>query len=196
MGKLRFAGALTFVVGALIHAAAHAQRADDNAVTAAEDAFGATLGDESIGPYSATQVRGFSPVAAGNVRIEGVYVDRRATLPTRLVEGSSVRVGVSAQGYPFPAPTGIVDYRLQKTGDQRVVSVAAGLDPYAAPSLEVDAKFPDRSRPLRDGGGRFLWAGRILRRFGCTICACRDRASLAPERSCRGHSVLGNDERP
>ena len=121
---------------------ARAQRADDNAVTAAEDAFGATLGDESIGLYSAGQVRGFSPVAAGNVRIEGLYFDRRASLPTRLVEGSKVRVGVSAQGYPFPAPTGIVDYRLQSAADERVISIATGLDPYVSPSLEIDAKFP------------------------------------------------------
>ncbi len=121
---------------------AHAQRADDNAVTAAEDAFGATLGDESIGLYSASQVRGFSPVAAGNVRLEGLFFDRRASLPTRLVESSSVRVGVSAQGYPFPAPTGIVDYRLQTVRDEQVISLAAGFDPYASPSVEIDAKLP------------------------------------------------------
>jgi len=119
-----------------------AQRADDNAVTAAEDAFGATLGDESIGLYSTSRVRGFSPVAAGNVRLEGLYFDRQAWLPTRLVEGSTIHVGIAAQGYPFPAPTGIVDYRLHKVADANVVSVAAGFDPYAAPSIEVDAKIP------------------------------------------------------
>lgn len=118
------------------------QRADDNAVTAAEDAFGATLGDESIGLYSSSRVRGFSPVAAGNVRIEGLYFDRQAWLPTRLVEGSTIHVGIAAQGYPFPAPTGIVDYRLHKVEDTNVVSLAAGFDPYAAPSIEVDAKIP------------------------------------------------------
>jgi iron complex outermembrane receptor protein len=119
-----------------------AQRADDNAVTAAEDAFGATLGDESIGLYSTSRVRGFSPVAAGNVRLEGLYFDRQAWLPTRLVEGSTIHVGLAAQGYPFPAPTGIVDYRLHKVDDTNVVSVAAGFDPYASPAIEVDAKIP------------------------------------------------------
>jgi iron complex outermembrane recepter protein len=119
-----------------------AQRADDNAVTAAEDAFGATLGDESIGLYSSSRVRGFSPVAAGNVRLEGLYFDRQAWLPARLVEGSTIHVGIAAQGYPFPAPTGIVDYRLHKVDDTNVVSIAAGFDPYAAPSIEVDAKIP------------------------------------------------------
>ena len=50
---------------------ANAQHASDNAVTAADDAFGLTLGLESIGMYSPGQVRGFSPEAAGNVRIDG-----------------------------------------------------------------------------------------------------------------------------
>lgn len=119
-----------------------AGRADDNAVTAAEDAFGSSIGNESIGLYSPFQVRGFSPVTAGNVRIEGVYIDRQGTLPTRLVDGSKVRVGLTAQGYPFPAPTGIVDYRLRKAGDEAVVSVLGGMFPYGAPSVEIDAQFP------------------------------------------------------
>ncbi|UHQ23696.1 TonB-dependent receptor [Lysobacter sp. 5GHs7-4] len=121
---------------------AQAQRAGDNAVTAAEDAFGATLGNESIGLYSSKQVRGFSPVEAGNVRMEGLYFDRQGTVPPALVEGSSIRVGLSALNYPFPAPTGIVDYRLKKAGDRRVLSVLGALNAYGAPALELDAKLP------------------------------------------------------
>lgn len=134
--------AVLYAATVLLPQLAFAQRADDNAVTAAEDAFGATLGDESIGLYSTSRVRGFSPVAAGNVRLEGLYFDRQAWLPTRLVEGSTIHVGIAAQGYPFPAPTGIVDYRLHKVEDTNVVSLAAGFDPYAAPFMEVDAKVP------------------------------------------------------
>lgn len=119
-----------------------AQRADNNAVTAAEDAFGATLGNETIGLYSTRRVRGFSPIDAGNVRIEGLYIDRRGTLPPQLVEGSTIRVGLSAQGYPFPSPTGIVDYRLAKAGDDAVVSAVAAVGPYGASSFEVDVKQP------------------------------------------------------
>lgn len=130
------------LLSVLITTSVLAQRADDNAVTVAEDAFGATLGDESIGLYSTSLVRGFSPVTAGNVRLEGLYFDRQAWLPNRLVEGSTIRVGLSAQGYPFPAPTGIVDYRLHKAGDEPVISIAAGLEPYAAPMIELDAKVP------------------------------------------------------
>lgn len=119
-----------------------AQRADDNAVTAAEDAFGATLGNESIGLYSTRRVRGFSPIDAGNVRIEGLYLDRRGTLPPQLVEGSAIRVGLSAQGYAFPAPTGIVDYRLAKPGDSAVLSAIAAVGPYAGGALELGLKQP------------------------------------------------------
>lgn len=121
---------------------AHAQRADDNAVTEAEDAFGARIGNESIGIYNESQVRGFSPVTAGNVRIEGVYFDRQGVLPPRLVESSTVRVGLSAQSYAFPAPTGVVDYQLQKAGNERVLSVTAARNAFNSPSLELDGKLP------------------------------------------------------
>jgi iron complex outermembrane receptor protein len=130
------------VGGLALGVAAHAQRADDNAVTAAEDAFGATLGNETIGLYSARSVRGFSPIDAGNVRIEGLYFDRQGTLPPQLVEGSTIRVGLSAQGYPFPAPTGIVDYRLAKAGDTPVTSAIVAVGPYGATSVELGVKEP------------------------------------------------------
>lgn len=130
------------LIAATATGAVQAQRTDDNAVTAAEDAFGATLGNETIGLYSTKQVRGFSPVDAGNVRMDGVYFDRQGTVPPRLVEGSTIRVGLSALSYPFPAPTGIVDYRLQRAGDQRVISVVGALNAYGAPALELDAKLP------------------------------------------------------
>src|SRR5688572_18766080 len=130
------------LIAATATGAAQAQRTDDNAVTAAEDAFGATLGNETIGLYSSKQVRGFSPVDAGNVRMDGVYFDRQGTVPPALVEGSTIRVGLSALNYPFPAPTGIVDYRLKKAGDERVISVLAALNAYGAPALELDAKLP------------------------------------------------------
>lgn len=89
-----------------------------------------------------TPSAGPGPVAAGNVRIDGLYFERQGTVPPRLVERSTIRVGLSAQGYPFPAPTGIIDYRLQKLEDERLVSVVGALNAYAAPSVELDAKLP------------------------------------------------------
>jgi iron complex outermembrane receptor protein len=51
-------------------------------------------------------------------------------------------VGLSAQSYPFPAPTGIVDYRLQNAGNDGVLSVVAARNPYDSPSMELDGKLP------------------------------------------------------
>ena len=54
---------------ACVPAPAFAQRAGDNAVAAAQDAFGTTVGNESIGLYTTGNARGFSPVQASNVRL-------------------------------------------------------------------------------------------------------------------------------
>ena len=92
-----------------------AQRTQENAVTTASDAFGVTVGNERIGLYTTDDIRGFNPIEAGNARIEGLYFDQQERPSSRLVEGSTIRVGITAQGFPFPAPTGIVDYRLKLT---------------------------------------------------------------------------------
>lgn len=91
---------------------AQAQRTAENIVTQSADAFGKAIGSERIGLYSSDDIRGFNPIDAGNVRVEGLYFDHVERVPSRLVDGSTVRVGIAAQGYPFPAPTGIVDYSL------------------------------------------------------------------------------------
>lgn len=56
--------------------AATGQRAAENAVRQASDAFGTSIGREDIGLYDSESVRGFSPTAAGNVRIDGLYFDQ------------------------------------------------------------------------------------------------------------------------
>lgn len=123
-------------------APAVAQRTDNNAVTSAEDAFGKTVGDEQIGIYNPYDVRGFSPVSAGNVRIEGLYFDLQSNLTDRLIDGSTVHVGISAQGYPFPAPTGIADYSLRRPGDKFVTSVGLNYGPWGGKSAEFDLQVP------------------------------------------------------
>jgi iron complex outermembrane receptor protein len=125
-----------------------AQRADENAVADAEDAFGSNLGGEALGIYGASSVRGFSPIDAGNVRIEGVYIDRQGELTSRLVQGNRIRVGPSALGYAFPAPSGIVDYRLRKPGETTVVSVNAKAESLGGRQVEVDALMPLRGETL------------------------------------------------
>jgi iron complex outermembrane receptor protein len=117
-------------------------RATENAVTQAEDAFGFTIGRETLGLYTSSNVRGFSPLAAGNVRIEGLYFDQFFGLTARVRQSTVIRVGLSAQGYPFPSPTGIVDYRLRKPGDEASLSMLASVDSYGAATIEADAVVP------------------------------------------------------
>jgi iron complex outermembrane recepter protein len=70
-------------------------------VTSAADAFGSSVGNERVGIYNAFSARGFSPVQAGNVRLEGLYFDLQTGFSNRLISGINMRVGISAQGYPI-----------------------------------------------------------------------------------------------
>jgi iron complex outermembrane receptor protein len=117
-----------------------AQRTEDNAAAQAEDAFGNSVGDSSIGIYNEVDVRGFSPTDAGNLRIEGLYYDQQSSLTERIQQSSTVRVGISAQSYPFPAPTGIADFALRKPGAESIVSVGLTFGPWGGKVAEVDAK--------------------------------------------------------
>ena len=119
-----------------------AQRAGENAVASAQDAFGTSVGNERVGLYFPQSARGFSPVQAGNVRINGMYFDYQADLNQRLISGSNVRVGLTAQGYPFPAPTGVADFSLRLPGSEAIASTVAGIGPYGGPRAEVDAQLP------------------------------------------------------
>jgi len=123
--------------------AARAQHASDNPVKSADDAFGLTLGLESVGLYSPGSVRGFSPISAGNVRIDGMYFDLQGPPSERVVEGSTIHVGVGEIGYPFPAPTGIADYNLRNVGgDKPSATVIASVGPYDAWGISVDGSIP------------------------------------------------------
>lgn len=132
---------------------AAAQRADENAIKSAEDAFGTQVGNENIGLYGATDVRGFSPTEAGNLRLEGLYFDRQGDTTNRIISGSTVRVGLSAQSYPFMAPTGVVDFRLRTPGTREVTSVVTTFGPFDALGVEADAQMPLIGDKLTVGAG-------------------------------------------
>src|SRR5687768_1865807 len=80
---------------------AFAQTTEDDSVKSADDAFGSLVGLETSGIYSENDARGFSPLKAGNARIEGVYFDQVGTLSLRLRAQSTMRVGMAALGKPF-----------------------------------------------------------------------------------------------
>ncbi len=121
---------------------AFGQRTGENAVASAQDAFGTSVGNERVGLYFPQSARGFSPVQAGNVRINGLFFDYQTDLNSRLISGSNVRVGLTAQGYPFPAPTGVADFSLRVPGSEAVASTVVGIGPFGGPRLEVDAQLP------------------------------------------------------
>ena len=99
-------GMLALAVAAAEPALAQ-QRAQENATRSADDAFGV-----QVGLYTDRDTRGFSPLSAGNARIEGMYFATTGMV-SRVLSATTIRVGLTAQNYPFPAPTGIVDYTLR-----------------------------------------------------------------------------------
>jgi iron complex outermembrane receptor protein len=135
--------ALLFAMASLGALPAAAQRTDDNAVTAANDAFGVTVGLQTIGLYGPTNVRGFNPAQAENLRIEGLYYDQQISSSNPfLFNRSDIRVGIAAQSYSFPSPTGIVDYKLRTPGDTALFSVVLTHGPLNMTTAEIDAQYP------------------------------------------------------
>ena len=118
---------------ALTAADARAQ-SSTNVATVVVDAFGEKVGSEQIGLYNEQQVRGFSLQESGNYRIDGAYFIRSANIVDPALDGVTIRVGINALGVDFPAPSGIVEYRM----------------PVAAPGAKEQVEFA-----YRDYGG---WA--------------------------------------
>lgn len=121
---------------------AWAQRAAENAVSSADDAFGSSVGLEQTGIYSEQDTRGFSPAKAGNARIEGLYYDPIGALSSRLRVGNSIRVGFAAESFPFQAPTGIVEYRMRPFPDKAGVSLAYNAMAFGGYIRELDVRLP------------------------------------------------------
>src|SRR6476620_10706387 len=132
------AAAVTFIP----NLAGAQSRADENAITQADDAFGFRIGRESLGIYDAANARGFSPATAGNLRIDGLYFDQVYPLQGTLTDSTSIKVGLSAQGYPFTAPSGIVDQSLRRPSTKGGASVVANFDSFGSFGVEVDGSLP------------------------------------------------------
>jgi iron complex outermembrane receptor protein len=146
---------VALVSWALASGAAYGQRSSEDAVAEALDAFGTTVGRQEIGLYSAESARGFSPTQAGNLRIDGLYYDELnfGRPVNAIVRGSSVHVGIAAQGYQFPAPTGVVDYQLRIPGNELGASVLIGDATYGVAYNETDVQIPIVHDVLSLGAG-------------------------------------------
>jgi iron complex outermembrane recepter protein len=147
LGKCRFI--LSTMTGLALSSIVVAQRSDENAVTAAQDAFGTSIGFQNVGLYSPNDARGFSPQQAGNLRIEGLYFDQQTwTTSDCMVRETTMRVGVAAQSYSFPAPTGIADVSLRTPGDKSVFSAVLTRGPFNTATADVETQFPLIDRVL------------------------------------------------
>jgi iron complex outermembrane receptor protein len=138
----------------LAFAAAAPAAAQDNAVSSAADAFGERVGIEQSGLYNESQVRGFDLNDSGAYRINGAYFSRGGALDDTVLSGVSVRVGVNAARLAYPAPSGVVNYRLREAGPANELRLGAGFRDFGTPVVQGDVSV--RAGALSLAGG-FLW---------------------------------------
>ena len=129
--------------------------AQDNALTSAVDAFGERVGTEQSGLYSETQVRGFNLNDSGAYRIDDAYFSRAAALNDPVLAGVGVRVGVNAARLAYPAPSGVVNYRLRQAGPVNELRLGVGFRDFGTQVVQGDGS-------LRDGD--FSFAGGFVAR--------------------------------
>ncbi|HEX2494718.1 MAG TPA: hypothetical protein VHK24_13175 [Steroidobacter sp.] len=138
---------------ALVFAATTAA-AQESAVKSAADAFGERVGAEQSGLYSETQVRGFNLNDSGAYRIDDAYFSRAAALNDPVLAGVGVRVGVNAVRLAYPAPSGVVNYRLRQSGPTNQLRLGAGLRDFGTRVVQGDGSC--REGDLSFAGG-FVW---------------------------------------
>ena len=161
---------------ALPAAPAMAQRANENAVSSADDAFGSSVGLETTGIYSDSDTRGFSPTKAGNVRIDGVYYDPVGVLSGRLRASTAIRIGFAAEDYPFQAPTGIVDQTFRPFPRENGMSIGANLMGYMGTIGELDLRIRNPAGTIGFTGGLAYADNRFADGWRTAISGRRCRA--------------------
>jgi len=142
------------ITGAALMLAAATAAAQDSAVNSAADAFGERVGTEQSGLYSETQVRGFDLNDSGAYRIDDAYFSRAAALNDPLLAGVGVRVGVNAVRLAYPAPSGVVNYRLRQAGPVNQLRLGAGWRDFGTRVVQGDGSFREGDFSLAGG---FVW---------------------------------------
>lgn len=139
--------ALTFMVALTANLAA----AQDNAVASATDAFGERVGTEQAGLYTETQVRGFDLNDSGAYRIDDAYFSRAAALNDPVLAGVGVRVGVNAVRLAYPAPSGVVNYRLREAGPVDQLRLGIGFREFGTRVMQADGSLREGNFSLAGG---------------------------------------------
>src|SRR5205085_506910 len=93
------------------------------------------------------------PLAAGNARIGGLYFDQHGPVTVRLLDSWRIRVGLSALGFPWPAPSGIVDYTLRDPGEVSGIDGALYRGPFGVYGIDLDVRLPRVVESLGFAGG-------------------------------------------
>ncbi|NUO75475.1 MAG: TonB-dependent receptor [Lysobacter sp.] len=127
--------------------------AQDNALTSAVDAFGERAGIEQSGLYTESQVRGFDLNDSGAYRIDGAYFGRAAAMDDTVLSSVGVRVGVNAARLDYPAPSGVVNYRLREAGAKNKLRLGLGFRDFGTRVVQADGSAR---------AGRFSFAGGVL----------------------------------
>lgn len=138
----------------LIFAGAAPAAAQDNAVASAADAFGERAGIEQSGLYTESQVRGFDLNDSGAYRIDDAYFSRAQAPDDTILAGVSMRVGVNAARLPYPAPSGVVNYRLREAGPTNEVRLGVGFRDFGTRVVQGDVSW--RAGALSLAGG-IVW---------------------------------------
>jgi iron complex outermembrane recepter protein len=128
--------------------------ADDNAMKSAADAFGERVGTEQSGLYSETQVRGFDLNDSGAYRIDDAYFSRAAAMNDPVLAGVGVRVGVNAVRLAYPAPSGVVNYRLRRAGPVNELRLGVGWRDFGTRVIQGDGSYRDGELSVAGG---FVW---------------------------------------
>jgi iron complex outermembrane receptor protein len=128
--------------------------AADNAVKSAADAFGERVGTEQSGLYSETQVRGFDLNESGAYRIDDAYFSRAAALNDPVLAGVGVRVGVNAVRLAYPAPSGVVNYRLREASSTNELRLGAGWRDFGTQVIQAEGSLREGNLSLAGG---FVW---------------------------------------
>ena len=132
-------------------AAAAPAPAQDNAVSSAADAFGERAGIEQSGLYTESQVRGFDLNDSGAYRIDDAYFSRAQAPDDTVLAGVSVRVGVNAARLPYPAPSGVVNYRLREAGPTNELRLGTGFRDFGTYVVQGDVSWRAGAYSLAGG---------------------------------------------
>jgi iron complex outermembrane receptor protein len=143
---------VTGLVLALV--AASPAAAQDSAVKSAADAFGERVGTEQSGLYNEGEVRGFDLNDSGAYRIDDAYFSRAAPLNDPVLAGVGVRVGVNAARLAYPAPSGVVNYRLRSAGPTNELRLGGGFRDFGTRVVQGDGSY--RAGDFSFAGG-FVW---------------------------------------